>query len=170
MAAVALCVAGCAHRTSDVYAPTVGSVRGALDTAWVSGKKASDSTAQARCSLKKAVASAEILDAVAGPAKAGDIADLKSALHEAQTAVETTATNLDAANAGMSDAAARTEVLQSEINGLATELSQAKEAKTAAENSADYWRGTAWKLALLSLALGLWTFRKPLTALAGVAS
>ena len=51
------------------------------------------------------------------------------------------------------------------IQKQAAELAKAREQ---AEASRDFWRGTAWKLALLSLALGIWTFRRPLLNICGV--
>ncbi|MCX6968483.1 MAG: hypothetical protein NTZ46_12050 [Verrucomicrobia bacterium] len=52
------------------------------------------------------------------------------------------------------------------------EISQALDIATAKSNrlkaARDFWRTATWKLALLSLALGIWTFRRPLLALCGV--
>jgi len=57
---------------------------------------------------------------------------------------------------------------QAALETMQTQAAELANAKAHAEKSRDFWRGTAWKLALLSLALGIWTLRKPLLALCGV--
>ncbi len=57
---------------------------------------------------------------------------------------------------------------QAALETMQTQTAELAKTKEHAEAGRDFWRGTAWKLALLSLALGIWTFRRPLLALCGV--
>ena len=56
---------------------------------------------------------------------------------------------------------------QAALETMQTQAAELAKAKEHAEASRDFWRSAAWKLALLSLALGIWTLRKPFLALCG---
>ena len=57
---------------------------------------------------------------------------------------------------------------QTAIETMQNQAAELAKAREHAQESRDFWRDAAWKLALLSFALGVWTFRTPLLALCGV--
>lgn len=58
--------------------------------------------------------------------------------------------------------------LQENIDALKARADNAEKDLSSMTSARDFWRSCTWKLGLVSLALGIWTFRKPILALFGV--
>ena len=82
-------------------------------------------------------------------------------------AVDAVKTALEKADAALAEAGSKIEGLQAEMATVSAAKEQADCLAERQGQKAAFWRACAWKLALLSLALGVWTLRKPLLILCG---
>lgn len=168
-AALVLILAGCATTRPPLNAPTVSAARTAVDSATVCTRKATGNVARAKIALQTAALAAGRIAVTAPPAQRPDVVALRSALDTTREALDSTDSELTAATAALEDSGSRLDQLQQRIDSMAAQLGQARTAEGAAESREAFWRASTWKLALLSLALGIWTFRKPLLALVSFA-
>ena len=74
---------------------------------------------------------------------------------------------MKAADEALADSSGQLDIFQKQLRAMDAELTKARQAANRLQEGRDFWRAIAWKLALLSMALGVWTFRKPLIALCG---
>ena len=105
---------------------------------------------------------------MASPAERPLVVELQTALEETHTALDGVQGQLKTAAGALTDSSTQVEVLQTQISADEAQLAQARETAARMERGRDFWRAVAWKLALLSLALGVWTFRKPLLLVCGL--
>ena len=117
-------------------------------------------------SVRVAAAKSEALKALATPAERPLVIQLQTALEATQTELEAAQAQLDSAGGALAGSSGALEGLHRQIVAMGTELSKAQEESDRMKGARDFWRAWTWKLALLSLALGVWAARKPLLALA----
>ena len=137
-------------------------------TAATSNAKAIASSAAAQERISSARAKASQLSVSAAPEQRAIIHELSDSLDAANVEIVHTQTNLRATDEALTQSAKRVDALQGQLSDSADALSIEQTAHKKAIAGRDFWRSVTWKLALLSLALGLWTFRKPIRALFGV--
>ena len=75
---------------------------------------------------------------------------------------------LDQAETSIAQAADKIETLQAQITEATVARDDAEQRAKDAQGATRFWRAAALKLTLLSIALGLWVFRKPILRLCGV--
>ena len=75
---------------------------------------------------------------------------------------------LDRAETSIAEASDRIESLQTQITEANIAREDAAQKARDAEGAVRFWRAATLKLTLLSIALGLWVFRKPILRLCGV--
>ncbi|MEI6350065.1 MAG: hypothetical protein WCP06_03045 [Verrucomicrobiota bacterium] len=150
--AAAIGLSSCAVRPQT--APSTAALRVAVQTATVSAQRATENAKVAKAAIERARKSE-------GPGSA-------PALTEAYGAVEGTIEQLDATQAALGASESRIESLHVEVENLtqAAEFAESGRMKEAAAKA--FWRGCALKLGAMSLALLLWTLRRPIAAMAGV--
>ena len=137
-----------------------------VEAAAGSARKAARSAAAATGSLRVAAAKSQALLAMAGPAERPLVIQLQTALDATQTELDAAQVELTTANGALADSSGQLAGLQKQIREIGSEWAKAQEESDRMKAARDFWRACAWKLALLSLALGVWTLRKPLLALA----
>ena len=162
---LAILLCGCVHTQKDGVSTL--RAQAAVGSAARATQNAAQSTAAAKVSLRLAAAKSRELLTVASPAERPLVVQVEAALEETQTEVDRVQGQLKTADCALADSSGQLEVLQKQIRAMDAELEQAREAANRLQSSRDFWRASAWKLALLALALGLWTFRRPLIALCG---
>ena len=132
-------------------------VRPASNAAMLAAQTAGNATARAAtaaASAREAIAKAkQEIARQDGPAA-------QTALDEASTKLGETQEQLAVARTAEATATQQIDEISKALQSAAAEADRLKAAR-------DFWRAATWKLALLALALGLWTFRKPLLALCG---
>jgi chromosome segregation ATPase len=153
---------------NGVHNASTYGVRAAVESAACATRNATHETAAAKASLQVAEAKSREWLTVASPAERPLALELQTALEETQSDLNGVEGQLKKANGALTDSSTQVEVLQTQISADEAELSQAREAATRMQAGRDFWRAAAWKLALLSLALGVWSFRKPLLMLCGL--
>jgi len=161
--AVLLC--GCMHTQKDWV--STARVQASVESATRATQNAAQRTEAAEVSLHVAAAKSRELLTVASPAERPLVVQLESALEETQTELNGVQGQLKTAGGALVDSSGQLETLQKQIRAMDAELGQAREAANRLQAGRDFWRASAWKLALLALALGFWTFRRPLMALCG---
>ncbi|MEI7957900.1 MAG: hypothetical protein WCI40_02230 [Verrucomicrobiota bacterium] len=161
--AVLLC--GCMHTHKDCLSTV--RVQAALESAAHSTQNATQRTATAQVSLRLATAKSRELLTVASPSERPLLVQLEAALEQTQTELDGAQQQLKSADGALEDSSWQLEALQNQLRAMDAELGKAREAANRLQAGRDFWRASAWKLALLALALGVWTFRKPLIALCG---
>jgi len=95
------------------------------------------------------------------------VVELSSALDQAHVELSGVQEQLNAAEGALTDSSQQIGAVQEHVRVLGSELGKAQEAVNQLKAGRDFWRACVWKLSLLALALGLWTFRKPLIAICG---
>ena len=153
---------------SGVHNVATSGVRVAVESAAWATRNATHQTAAAKASLQVAEAKSRELLTVASPAERPLAVALQGALEETQTALDDVQVQLKTAEGALADSSTQVETLQKQISANETELAQARDTAARMQTSRDFWRATTWKLALLALALGVWSFRKPLLLLCGL--
>ena len=148
--------------------PSTAAVQVAVEAAAGSTRKAAQSTAAAKGSLRVAEAKSQELLVLANPTERPIVVQLQTALQTTQSELETAQSELNSANGALADSSGALDGLQKQIREMGSALTQAQEEADRMKAARDFWRACVWKLALLSLALGLWAARKPLLALAGL--
>jgi len=167
--ALALFLAGCAVTRPASTTPTVTAVQTAVESAQACTRKATGNVARAQAALQDASRAAERVAAAAPPGQRANVVVLRTALNTTQDALDSTEVELSAATAALEDSGSRLDQLQQRVNAIGAELSRTQAARSAAENREAFWRAAAWKLGILSVALSVWTFRRPLLALVRIA-
>lgn len=168
LAGVVLLSCGCTSTRSGVHSIEAVEVRQTVDSASFSAREAACSASKAKFSLMAAAHETSALLKAATPAQRTQFRKLKATLDDTQGELDSTLTQLNATNGALAESATRVDALQLRINAMGAELATAQDAEHAEKTRADFWRGAALKLGILSLALGVWTFRKPIAALMGV--
>jgi hypothetical protein len=163
---IALLLCGCVGR--GVPKPSAFTVQMTLDSATGAALKAAQNTAAAERSLRLAAMQSKALLAVATPMQRPLVIQLQTALDTTQTELESARVELNSAHASLADSSGQLGALQQQIREIGSALSKAQEENDRTKAARDFWRACSWKLALLSLALGVWAFRKPLLALASL--
>jgi len=164
---LALLLCGCAGAPKDSKSASVITVRAAVESATWATRSATQRAAAAKNSLQTATAKSRELLTVASPAERSLAAQLDLALSEAQTELNDVQEQLHAADGALADSSGELAAVQKQVGEMGRELAAAQEEANRAKASRDFWRASAWKLALLALALGVWTFRRPLLAMCG---
>jgi chromosome segregation ATPase len=159
---------GCTSPRHDVPTVSTFGVRAAVDSASYATQSAAHRTAAANASLRVAEAKSRELLTVASAAERPLAEELHTALEQSQTAMDGVQEQLKTAQGALADSSTQAETLQTQISAQETALAQARETAAGMQTARDFWRAAAWKLALLSLALGVWTLRKPLLAFCGL--
>jgi len=152
----------------SVTYPSTSALQMAMEAAAGSTRKAAQSTAAAKGSLRVAAAKSQALLAMATPAERPLVIQLQTAIDSTQTELDAAQAQLNSANGALADSSGALEGLQKQVREMGSELAKAQEEANRMKAARDFWRACTWKLTLLSLALGVWTFRKPLMALAGL--
>ena len=165
---VALACAGCAGVREEARVPVTSGVRVAVDAARTATRKAVGNAEQAKASLNVAGKAATALLAAALPGQRPQLLGLQEALKTSSSALDSTLTELNTTSGALADSSGRIETLQGQIDTMAATLDRTLADERSAKAHTEFWRGAATKLGLLSLAMGLWTFRKPLLALGGI--
>ena len=142
-------------------------VQATVQSATRATQNATQHTAAAKVSLRLAEAKSRELLTVASPSERPLLVQLRSSLEQTQTELDGAQQQLKSADGALEDSSWQLEALQNQLRAMDAELGKAREAANRLQAGRDFWRASAWKLALLALALGLWTFRKPLIALCG---
>ena len=165
---VALLLCGCMSTRNGSHGVSTSGVRAAVESAACATRNATHQTATAKASLQVAEAKSRELLTVASPAERPLVVELQTALEETHTALDGVQGQLKTAAGALTDSSTQVEVLQTQISADEAQLAQALETAARMERGRDFWRAVVWKLALLSLALGVWTFRKPLLLVCGL--
>ena len=163
---LALLLGGCAAVPKDVRGPVSG-VKAAVESAAWATRNAKQHTAAAKVSLQLATAKTRELLTIASPAERPLAMQLESSLAETQTELNGVQEQLRAADGALADSSGEVDVLQKRMSATEKELVTARNEANRSSASRDFWRACTWKLALLALALGVWTFRRPLLAMCG---
>jgi len=158
---------GCASGPQAGNSGAVVAAWSAVECASLSARKATERTAAAKAALQVAAAKSLELMTVASVAERPLVAQLEAAVETTRTELDAAQAQWKAADRALADSAGRMEALQGEFRAMSGELAKAQEEENRLKASRDFWRASAWKLALLALALGVWTLRKPLWALCG---
>lgn len=162
---LALLLCGCVH--SQKGGSSVLRVQAAVESATRATQNATQRTAAAEASLGLAAAKSRELLTVATPAERPLVVQLESALDETQTELNGVQEQLKTADGALADSSGQLDAVQEQLRTTNAELIKAREEANRLQSSRDFWRASAWKLALLALAFGVWTFRRPLIALCG---
>ena len=162
---LALSCAGCAATRHATNSPTVAAVQTTVDSAQMSAQQAVGSATRAKTALESASRAAEKVLADATPKQREGSVELRVALKTAHAAIDSTVVELKATTEALGDSQTRLGALQQQIDAMSADLVRTQSARQAAEDRADFWRSLGWRLGFLSLALGIWTFRKPLLSL-----
>lgn len=168
LAIVAFLLCGCMSTQKGVNYPSTSAVQMAVEAAAGSTRKAAQSTAAAKGSLRVAAAKSQELMVVANPAQRPLVMQLQTALETTQTELDAAQVSLNSAGGALADSTGALDGLQKQIREMGSALARAQEEADRTKASRDFWRACVWKLALLSLALVVWVVRKPLLALAGL--
>ena len=163
---LALLLGGCATVPKDVRGPASG-VKAAVESAAWATRNAKQRAAAAKVSLQLATAKTRELLTLASPAERPLAMQLESGLAETQTELNGVQEQLRAADGALADSSGEVDALQKRMSATETELVAARDAANRSRAGRDFWRACTWTLALLVLALGVWTFRRPLLALCG---
>lgn len=167
LALLAVLLCGCVSPQRDVRNVSTVGIQTAVESAAWSAKKATQRVAAAKASLQIASAKSRELLTVASLNERPLVEQLETALQETQSELSAAQEQMSATGGALADSAGQLEVLQKEVRSMSAELGKAQEAANRMQAARDFWRVCAWKLGLLALALGLWTFRRPLLALCG---
>ena len=162
---LALLLCGCVN--TQRHGITTARVQTAVEAAARATQYAAQRTAAAKISLRVAAAKARELLVVASPAERPLVVQLESALEDTQREMNAVQDQLKTADVALVDSSGQLETLQKQLRAMDAELGQAREAANRLQAGRDFWRASTWKLSMLALALGLWTFRRPLIALCG---
>lgn len=165
---LALLLCGCAHPRNAVSPISTFAVRETVDSAAFAARNAARQAAAARTALRVAQAKSRELLTAAGSAVHPLAEDLHAALEESQTAMDGVQERLQETESALSESSDQVAALQKRTAEEARAMAAAQEETSRMRAARDFWRAAAWKLALLALALGVWTFRKPLLALCGL--
>ncbi|MEI8234120.1 MAG: hypothetical protein WCH57_05485 [Verrucomicrobiota bacterium] len=165
---LAFLLCGCVSARHGVHHAAASGVRVAVESAAGAARNATRQTAAARASLQVAEAKSRELLTVVSPTARPLAVELQAALEETQTALDGVQVQLKAAQGALADSFTQVEALQKQVSADETALGQARETAARMQAGRDFWRAAAWKLALLALALGVWTVRKPLLLLCGL--
>lgn len=168
LAIVALLLCGCMSTQKGVDYPSAVTAQMAVKSAAGSTRKAARNTVSAKEALRVAAAKSHELLVLANPVERPIVVQLQTALETTQTELEQAQTELDSANGSLAESSGALDGLQKQIREMGSALTQAQEEADRMKAARDFWRACVWKLALLSLALGVWAFRKPLLAIAGL--
>lgn len=147
---------------------STSAVQASVDSAACAARHATQRTEAAEASLQVAAAKSRELLTLATPAQRPVALQLETALEETQTELTDVQEQLKEADDALEDSSGQLETLQKQVRTMGDELTAAQKEAEQMQAGRDFWRACAWKLALLSLALGVWTMRKPLLALAGL--
>ena len=161
--AVFLC--GCMHNNHDLISDA--HVQATVQSATRATQNATQHTAAAKVSLRLAEAKSREVLTAASPAERPLLVQLGSSLEQTQTELDGAQQQLKAADEALADSSGQLDIFQKQLRAMDAELTKARQAANRLQEGRDFWRAIAWKLALLSMALGVWTFRKPLIALCG---
>ena len=142
-------------------------VGASLDSATVAARNATLRTVEAKAALQTAAAKVRALLLVANPAERPLALQLEGALGQTQTALDGTQEQLRLADGALAESSRQIDTLEKEVCDLGSQLDKQREAVNRMQAGRDFWRASAWKLALLALALGVWTLRRPLLAMCG---
>ena len=164
---LAFLLCGCTGARTNVQQFPTANVRAAVESATRATQNATQRAAAARVSLRLAVAKSQELLTVASPGERPLVMQLDAALEQTQTELNATQEQLKTADGALADSADQLTTVQKQLCATDAELAKSREKVNGLEASREFWRASAWRLALLALALGLWTFRKPLLALCG---
>ncbi len=154
-------------RTGNSGRATAGA-QAAVRSAVSYEKKAMDSAGKAKASLRVASAKASELLVVASAAEKPLETQLQTALGDAGAQLDSTVAELQTASGALADSSARVEAVQTEMDGVESELASAQESERRMAAAERFWRAASMKLGLLSGALGLWMLRRPLAMAFGV--
>jgi len=164
---LALLLCGCAGARRDGNNVSVAGVQATVDCAALAARNATRHTAAAKVSLQVASAKSRELLAVVNSDERPLVVELSSALDQAHVELSGVQEQLNAAEGALTDSSQQIGAVQEHVRVLGSELGKAQEAVNQLKAGRDFWRACVWKLSLLALALGLWTFRKPLIAICG---
>jgi chromosome segregation ATPase len=167
LACLAMLLCGCVSPQKDTRNVSTAGVQAAVESAACSARKATQRTEAAEGALRVAAAKSRELWTVASPSERPLVVQLETAVDETKTELNSAREQMNATEAALADSTRQTEALQNEISAMGAELNKARDEANRMQAARDFWRASAWKLALLALALGLWTFRRPLLALCG---
>jgi len=164
---LALLLCGCVSAPKDVRTASVAGVKASVESAAWATRSATQRAAAAKASLQTATAKSREWLTVASPAERPLAVQLESALEETRKELDGVQEQLHAADGALADSSGAMELLQKQVHAMGADLDAANAAENRMSAARDFWRASAWKLALLALALGVWTFRRPLLALCG---
>jgi len=123
--------------------------------------------AAANDSLRVAKAKSRELLTVATPSERPLALQVESALEETRTELDGVQEQMKTADEALANSSEQLENLQTQLCARDAELRKAHGEASRLQAGRDFWRACAWKLGLLALAFGMWTFRRPLLALCG---
>lgn len=158
---------GCAHIPVESSKGTIVEVKAAVDSASLSVQKVTQRTAAAKASLQVASAKSRQLMLIANAAERPLLTQLNTALEESKTELNAAQEQIKITNEALTDSTRGMDMLQKEFRVLGEKLTAAQDETERIKANRDFWRASTWKLALLSLAFCVWTFRKPLFAMCG---
>jgi len=165
---LSLFLTGCTTLQNSVPRISSEPVRADLEQVAGSTHLARDDVRRARAALGVAETKTSELLRTAAPTECGALGGIKASLLQSHTELDATLNSLAVAQGALTDSESKVQTLQSEIDKQTAALRCAEESAAREKASADFWRSVALKVSLLTLALVLWTFRKPIAALFGV--
>ena len=168
LALVAWVLCGCMSTQKGIQHASTSAVQASVDSAAWAARHATRHTEAARASLEVAAAKSREWLTVASPSERPLALQVGAALETARTELDGARQQLAAAEGALAASSGELETLQKQVRVTSDELASAQTEANRLKAGRDFWRACAWKLALLSLALGVWTLRKPLLALAGL--
>lgn len=166
IAAAFLMFTGCSAVPARI--PTVSPAAVSVLTAATANAKALRSNTAARASLTSASANVAKLSTTATPEQKPIVEQLAVAIDATSKELAATGTELQTTSQALTQSTEQVGDLQKQLFASVDAKDAAEKATKNAEEARDFWRSVTWKLALVALALTVWTFRKPIAALCGV--